>query len=161
MPTQSDSAAGLADHELLLTRVFDAPRPLVFRAWVEAGQAMQWWGPQGFTTLSCEIDARPGGHFRSCMRAPDGTVYCKQGVYQEVLAPERLVFTFAWEDAAGNPGHQTLVTITFDEQGARTRLTLRQAAFQTVAARDEHQRGWSSCLERFAGYLADTGNPHC
>jgi uncharacterized protein YndB with AHSA1/START domain len=100
------------------------------------------------------MDVRTGGAFRVCMRAPGGTEYWKQGVYREVAEPERLVFTFAWEDAEGKPGHETVVTVTFAEHGAKTRLTLHQAVFETVAARDSHQAGWTSTMERLAGYLA-------
>jgi len=143
-----------APPELVLTRVIAAPRALVFRAWTDAAHAARWWGPQGFTTLSCAIDARPGGRFRVGMRSPAGTSHWKQGTYREVVAPERLVFTYAWEDAAGRPGHQMLVTITFAEQDGRTRLTLRQTGFESVEFRDAHQGGWTSCLARFAADLA-------
>ena len=72
-----------------------------------------------------------------------------------MVEPERLVFTLAWEDADDKPGHHTLVTETFAERGEKTELTLHQAVFETIARRDEHQRGWTSTLERFAEYLAD------
>jgi uncharacterized protein YndB with AHSA1/START domain len=151
----SDSAAAAArELELTVTRVFDAPRELVFAAWTDPAQAALWWGPQGFTTISCEMDVRPGGAYRACMRSPESTRHCRRGVYREVVAPERLVFTFAWEDADGNPGHEMLITVTFAAIGAQTRLTLHQAVFESVAARDDHRRDWSSCLERFADYLA-------
>ena len=88
------------------------------------------------------------------MRSPTGTRHCRRGVYREVSAPERLVFTFAWEDGDGNPGHETLVTVTFADIGGKTELILHQAVFETASARDAHQIGWSSCLERFAEYLA-------
>jgi uncharacterized protein YndB with AHSA1/START domain len=100
------------------------------------------------------MDVRPGGTFRVCMRSPEGIEHWKQGIYREVVERERLVFTFAWEDAEGKPSHQTLVTVTFSERGDKTELTLRQAVFETVEARDNHQRGWTSTLERFAEYLA-------
>ncbi|HEX5325916.1 MAG TPA: SRPBCC domain-containing protein [Acetobacteraceae bacterium] len=147
-----------AQRELVITRVLDAPRRLVFKAWTEPDQAARWWGPQGFTTLSCTMDVRQGGAFRVSMRSPDGTIHRKQGVYREVVASERLVFTFAWEDAAGKPGHETLVTVSFVEQGTKTKLTLHQAVFETAAARDAHRLGWTSCLERFAEFLANDGN---
>jgi uncharacterized protein YndB with AHSA1/START domain len=140
--------------ELTVTRVFDAPRETVFRAWTDPKQAALWWGPQGFTTISCEMDVRPGGAYRACMRSPAGTRHCRRGVYREVVTPERLVFTFAWEDANGNPGHEMLVAVTFANIGGKTRLTLHQAVFETVTARNEHQRGWTSTIERFAEYLA-------
>jgi uncharacterized protein YndB with AHSA1/START domain len=98
----------------------------------------------------------PGGRRLSRLhaRSPAGAEHWKQGVYREVVPPERLVFTFAWEDAEGKPGHQTLVTVTFAEHGDTTELTLHQAVFESVARRDEHRRGWASTLERFAEYLA-------
>jgi uncharacterized protein YndB with AHSA1/START domain len=101
------------------------------------------------------MDVRPGGGWFRCMRTADGTEHRKRGVYREIVAPERLVFTYATEDAAGNPGHETLVTVTFTDVGGKTRLTLRQAHFESVAARDAHRGGWTSCLERFANYLAN------
>jgi uncharacterized protein YndB with AHSA1/START domain len=143
-----------ASRELVVTRVFDAPREVVFAAWTDAAQAAHWWGPLGFTTISCEMDVRPGGAYRACMRSPEGTRHCRRGVYREVVRPERLVFTLAWEDADGNPGHEMMITVTFADVAGRTRLTLHQTGFETVAARDDHRRGWSSCLERFAEYLA-------
>ena len=87
------------------------------------------------------------------MRSPAGTEHRKCGVYREIVEPERIVFTFAWEDAAGQPGHELLTTVTFDEYGTRTKLTLHQEVFETVAGCDDHRRGWTSCLERFAEYI--------
>ena len=147
-------AQATAACELTVTRIIDAPRELVFRLWTDPEHAARWWGPQGFTTISCEMDVRPGGAYRACMRSPEGTRHCRRGIYREITAPERLVFTFAWEDAGGNPGHETVVTVTFVEIGGKTELTLHQAVFETVTARNEHQRGWTSTIERFAEYLA-------
>ncbi len=123
-------ATSMPDHELVITRVLDAPRSLVFKAWAEADHAARWWGPQGFTTLSCQMDVRPGGTWYRRMRAPDGALICKRGVYHEVVAPERLVFTYADENADGTSGHETLVTVSFAEHGGKTRLTLRQTGFE-------------------------------
>jgi uncharacterized protein YndB with AHSA1/START domain len=152
-------APGSTERELVITRIFDAPRRLVFKAWTEPERAARWWGPQGFVTLRCDMDVRPGGTFRASMRSPEGTVHCRRGVYSEVVEPERLVFTFSWEDAEGKPGHQTVVTVTFTDLDGKTELTLRQAVFATVAARDDHRRGWTSCFVRFAEYLANV-YPH-
>src|SRR5712691_5788344 len=114
----SDSAAAEGrERELTITRVFDAPRDLVFAAWTQPERAARWWGPQGFTTISCDMDVRPGGVWRRCMRSPDGTEHRKCGVYREIVEPERLVFTYADEDSEGNPGHETLVTVTFADLG--------------------------------------------
>ena len=154
MDARTSIDADERERELVITRIFDAPRDVVFQAWTEPGRVARWWGPQGFVTTYCDMDIRPGGGFRVCMRSPEGAEHWKQGVYREVVEPERLVFTFAWEDAEGKPGHQTLVTVSFAEEGAKTKLTLHQAVFETVARRDEHQRGWTSTLERFAEYLA-------
>src|ERR1700752_2513004 len=96
-----------ADLELVITRIFDAPREVVFNAWSEPERAMRWWGPQGFTTAHCEMDVRPGGTYRVCMRSPEGTEHWQRGVCREVVEPERLVFSFAWEDAEGGPRHAT------------------------------------------------------
>ena len=154
MDTTTSIDAEVRERELVITRIFEAPRDLVFRAWTEPHRAARWWGPQGFVTTYCNMDVRPGGTFRVCMRSPEGVEHWKQGIYREVVERERLVFTFAWEDAEGKPTHQTLVTVTFAERGEKTQLTLHQAVFETVEARDNHQRGWTSTLERFAEYLA-------
>jgi uncharacterized protein YndB with AHSA1/START domain len=149
------AASDVDDRTLVLTRVFDAPRALVFQAWTDAERVAQWWGPQGFITQYCQMDIRPGGSFRLCMRSPAGTDHWKRGVYQEIVAPERIVFTFAWENADGQAGHETVVTVLFDALGNKTRLTLRQAVFESVSQCDSHRGGWTSCLERFAAWLAN------
>ena len=140
--------------ELIITRVFDAPRSLVFAAWTQPEHLARWWGPKGFVNVAWEMDVRPGGAWFRRMQAPDGTLYTKRGVYREIVAPERLVFTYVNEAADGTLDRETLVTVTFEEQGARTRLTLHHTGFESVEARDAHQGGWSSCMERFADYLA-------
>ena len=154
MVAATSFAADTTHRELIVTRVIDAPRRLVFKAWTQPEQVARWWGPKGFTTTFCDMDIRPGGKFRFCMRSPTGTDHWKRGVYREVVAPERIIFTFAWEDAAGNPGHELLTTVTFANQGSKTKLTLHQAVFETVEGCDDHRSGWTSCLERFADYMA-------
>jgi uncharacterized protein YndB with AHSA1/START domain len=89
------------------------------------------------------------------MRSPEGTDHWLQGVYQEIVEPERLVCTWAWEDAEGKLGHETLLTVNFAEHGAKTKLTLHQAIFESVAARDDHRSGWTECLDRLEDYLAN------
>jgi uncharacterized protein YndB with AHSA1/START domain len=153
MGAGSSAAAATAERELVVTRIIDAPRDRVFRAWTEPAQVARWWGPQGFVTTHCDMDIRPGGAFRCCMRSPAGTDHWKRGVYREIAAPERIVFTFAWEDANGDPRHELLTTVTFVDLGGRTRLTLHQAVFETVERRDDHRGGWTSCFERFADYM--------
>jgi uncharacterized protein YndB with AHSA1/START domain len=155
MAAGTSAAAATADRELIVSRLIDAPRKLVFMAWTNPEHVARWWGPQGFTTTYCKMDVRPGGAFRVCMRSPDGADLWKRGIYRDIVEPERIVFTFAWEDAAGNPGHELLTTVTFVEHGSGTKLTLHQAVFQTVEARESHRAGWTSCLERFAEYIVN------
>ena len=141
------------DNTLLLTRIFAAPRSLVFSAWTDPARAAVWWGPRGFKTLSCQMDVRPGGAWRIRMRSPQGAIHTKRGVYQQIVPPQRLVFTWAWEDADGIPGHETLVTVTFENHGDATKLTLHQSIFESPTACQAHRDGWTSCLDRFAAYL--------
>jgi uncharacterized protein YndB with AHSA1/START domain len=154
MAAGASTANGATDRELVIERVFDAPRRLVFRVWTEPEHLARWWGPQGFTTLSCRVEVRPGGAWFRRMRSPEGTEHTKRGIYREVVEPERLVFTYADEEADGGLGPETLVTVTFEELGAKTKLTLHQTGFETVTARDGHYGGWTSCMDRFADYLA-------
>jgi uncharacterized protein YndB with AHSA1/START domain len=157
MAAKNSTAKASADRELTITRVFDAPRSLVFKVWTEPEHLVRWWGPRDWTTPSLKADIRPGGAYRICILSRKGEESWMRGVYREIVAPERLVFTFAWEDAAGKPGHETLVTVTFAEQNGKTKLTFHQAIFETVSSRDAHHEGWSECLDRLAAYLAKQG----
>ncbi len=153
MAVTTDTAPVAGERELVITRVFDAPRRLVFKVWTAPEHLARWWGPKGFTTLSCAMDVRPGGAWFRRMRSPEGSEHIKRGIYREIVAPERLVFTYADEDAEGRLGPETVVEVTFEEQGSKTKLTLHQAGFETVSARDGHYGGWTSCMDRFAEYL--------
>ena len=145
-----------ADRTLVLSLLLDAPRGLVFEVWAQPAHLVRWWGPNGFTLPTCEQDFRPGGAYRFCMRAPDGTDHWVWGFYREIVAPERLVFTWQREDEAGLRNRlDNLVTVTLAEEGRKTRLTLRHTAFQTVADRDDHDGGWTQCLNRLAGHVAE------
>ena len=151
MAARSDAAPPANDRELVITRVFDAPRALVFQAWTDQAVALRWWGPEGFTVEACAMDVRPGGAWSKRMRAPDGTAARMRGVYREISPPERLVFTMVHEHTPELP--ETVVTLTFAEVGGKTELTLRQAAFPSVAFRDSHVRGWGGALRRLAEHL--------
>ena len=144
-------------YELVITRVIDAPRALVFKAWTQPEHVVRWWGPRGFTYIGSAMDIRVGGAYRLGMRSPAGTEHWKRGVYREILEPERIVFTFAWETPGGSLSHELLTTITLDELGAKTRLTLRQTGFETEEWRDSHEHGWTSTLDRFADYVMAQG----
>jgi len=154
MATEADAVTLFAERELLITRTFEAPRRLVFKMWTEPEHLVRWWGPRGFATISSRMNVRPGGIWSRSMRAPDGRIIRKSGVYREIVAPERLVLTYVTDDAEGNSGPETLVTVTFTDLGGKTRLTLHQVAFQSVVARDDHRRGWTGALERLAKHLS-------
>jgi uncharacterized protein YndB with AHSA1/START domain len=146
------------ERELVLTRVFDAPRELVFKAWTDPKQVAQWWGPHRFTNPVCDLDVRPGGAIRIHMRGPDGTVYPMTGVYNEVVEPERLVFTSAALDADGNPMFEVLTTVTFAEQGGKTKQIMRARVIKSTAEAAPYikgmEAGWTQSLERLAESLA-------
>ena len=143
------------DRELVLTRVFDAPAALVFKFWTDPSHLMRWWGPRVHPVAHIEMDVRPGGQWRGCLRSIDGREELWQrGTFREVEPPHRLAFTFAWEEA-GERGLETLVTVTFAEEGGKTRMTLRQTPFQSLAERDGHDAGWSSCFDRLEDYLVE------
>ena len=115
----------LLDREIVLSRVFNAPRELVFKAWIDAAHISQWFGPRGFTTTTHEMDARVGGRWRFDMKAPDGTVFTNRVVFLEIKAPELLVFDHG-TDKDNDPG-KFRVTLTFDSQrDGKTVVTLRQ-----------------------------------
>jgi uncharacterized protein YndB with AHSA1/START domain len=139
---------------LVISRLIDAPRALVWRLWTDPAHAMRWMGPVGFTATHFAQDARPGGRWRLCL-TPDtgGPSLWQGGVCLKAVEPETLVYTFAWQDEAGRAtGPDMFVTVTFAEDGDRTRLTFRQEGFASVAMRDGHRDGWSSSFAR----LADT-----
>ena len=148
------SAASATVPELAITRVFDAPRKLVFAAWTEQEHLRHWEGaPMGFTVTAEESDIRVGGRFRICMHGPDDTDHWLQGVYTEIVPPERLAFTHTWLRRDGTPGVETLVTLTFVARGSKTELTLRQTGLDTLASHAGHTKGWNSTFDRLAGYL--------
>jgi uncharacterized protein YndB with AHSA1/START domain len=108
------------ERELVLVRAFDAPRSLVFDALTRPDLLRRWYGPRGWSLAVCEIDLRVGGAFRFVSRRPDGKEIGQRGIYREIVPPERIVHTEAWED--WNPG-ECLVTTVLAEQGGRTTLT--------------------------------------
>jgi uncharacterized protein YndB with AHSA1/START domain len=139
---------------LRLSRSFAAPRERVFRAFTAPTQLVRWWGPKGFTVPACTLDVRVGGAWRTVMRSPEGKDHIVSGVYREIMPPERLVFTWAWEED-GARGHETVVTIEFSETPGGTRLELTHERFQTEDSRNAHRDGWSSCLDCLEEALAE------
>ncbi|WP_157019301.1 SRPBCC family protein [Mesorhizobium xinjiangense] len=139
--------------ELYIQRTLDAPRELVFRMWTEGEHLEKWSCPTGFTIPFSEGDIRPGGSFRTCMRAPDGTDHWLGGTYKEIVAPEKIAFTHAWQDENGNSEHETVVTVTLAEKDGKTLLTLHQAFFVSEASRDGHETGWNETLDQLERHL--------
>ena len=146
-----------SNQELVLTRVFDAPRELVFKAWTDPKCVAEWWGPHHFTNPVCEVDARPGGAIRIHMRAPNGPVYVMTGVFQEVAAPDRLVFTSAALDDKGNPMFEVLTTVTFTELERKTKLIMRACVIKSTPQSAPYvsgmEQGWTQSLERLTSHL--------
>ena len=150
---------------LVVERVFDAPRELVWKAWAEPERCMRWWGPKGFTTPVCKIDFRVGGVWLNCMRSPEGQDFWSTGVYREIVEPERIVTTDSFADAEGNPvpaSHygmegdwplEALITVTFEELEGNTRLTLRHAGIPAGEGRDGAQQGWSESFDKLTEEL--------
>jgi uncharacterized protein YndB with AHSA1/START domain len=154
----SEPRKNFAEREVVITRIYDAPRALVFKAWIDPKHLKQWWGPKVFTNPVCEVDARVGGAWRIVMRAPDGVDYPCGGVYREIVEPERLVFTNIATDKDGNPILDGLTTVTFAEQGRKTKLTLTTRAVALVDYAASYlqgmEAGWTQSLESLAEELA-------
>lgn len=153
-------AKNLADREIVITRVFDAPRELIWNAWTDPKQIVRWWGPRGFTTTIHEMDIRPGGVWRHTMHGPDGTDYPNQNLFIEVVKPERIVYSLAG-GKQDDRGTQAEVTWTFEAQGQTTKLTLRML-FPSVEAREHVVKtygaieGGNQTLDRLGEHLAKT-----
>ena len=140
--------SGDAESTVTMTRTIDAPREDVFEVWTTAEHLASWWGPAGYSLPVCQLDFRRGGAFRYRMRSPDGADDWLHGVFQEIRAPERLVFTFAWGDASGAREPSTLVTVTFEDVAGKTKLSVRHTGLASVLAARDHEGGWSQCLDR-------------
>jgi uncharacterized protein YndB with AHSA1/START domain len=145
-------ASEAADRDVVVTRVLDAPRALVFEAWTQPEHVVHWWQPVGFGPPVCEVfDARPGGAMRLRVKTPDGTEQVWSGVFREVVPPERLVFEDACEEK-GRVFHRTVTTVTFEDIAGKTRLTIH-GRLDWVPGRDAKytpdfmRRGWAGGWE--------------
>jgi uncharacterized protein YndB with AHSA1/START domain len=142
-------------HQIVITRSFDAPRELVYKAFTDPDAVRRWWGMGPDETVVDQLEARAGGRWRFVQRSQDGSEHGFHGVYHEASAPERLVYTFEWE---GMPGHVLLETITFEEQDGKTHMT-DSSVFQSVADRDGMlqsgmESGAAESMDRLDEYLA-------
>jgi uncharacterized protein YndB with AHSA1/START domain len=152
--------------DFLLTRIFDAPRELVFEMWSDPKHVVKWWGPEHFTSPSCDIDFRPGGKFLFCMRSPDGKDHWNTGIYKEIIVPEKIVSTMTFSDKDGNflepsthgigPDFTSnmLDVVTFDvHDGNKTKLTIRRNVPMSVSKKYMMDLGWNSSLDKFEQLL--------
>jgi uncharacterized protein YndB with AHSA1/START domain len=164
----------IADQEVIFTRIINAPRELVFKAWTDSKHVAKWWGPHGFTNPVCEMDVRSRGTYRIVMRSPDGVEYPVKGVYLEVVENERLVMTDdcsghpdEWHDLVnpnrdkgkGKPALESINTVIFENHNGKTKLSIR-TRFESAAVRDAMLKmgmseGWGESLERLEALLAD------
>jgi uncharacterized protein YndB with AHSA1/START domain len=160
-----------AGRAFVIARVFDAPRERVWKAWTEAERLKHWWGPKGFTVHTCKVDLRPGGVFHYGMRTPDGGDMWGKFIYREIIAPERLVFIVSFSDEKGgmtrhpwspNWPLEMLSTITFEEQGGKTKITVQWVPHSATElerktfeeGHQSMQQGWTGTMDQFAEYLA-------
>lgn len=146
-------AAPTTDLDLAVTRIFAAPRDLVFKMWAEPHHMQRWGCPEGFTSTEGEMDFREGGRWRAVMRSPEGKDLHLAGVYREIVKPARIVFTHAWLDEHGKPGPETLVTVTFAEESGKTKMTFQQSGFTSKDSRDGHEGGWTESFEKLHAFI--------
>jgi uncharacterized protein YndB with AHSA1/START domain len=175
MATSDDSTPASGGRELVITRVFDAPRELVWKAFTEPDRLAHWWGPPDFTMLVRTLDLRPGGVFHYAMRSPAGEVAWGRFVFREIQAPERLVFVNSFADADGNIARspfspawplEILNTLTLAEAGGKTTVTLRGGPINATEQEratfwdglESVRRGFAGTFDQLAAYLAEEVN---
>jgi uncharacterized protein YndB with AHSA1/START domain len=143
------------EFELVINRLLDAPRELVYACWTDPEHMARWgFGPEGLTVDVEHQDIREGGMFRVRMHSPHGIDCRLQGFYRELVAPEKIVFTHTWILEDGSLAKETLVTVTLKTSGNATELTLRQTGLPSQDSRDGHEEGWNSTLDRLSDYLS-------
>jgi uncharacterized protein YndB with AHSA1/START domain len=161
--TATSNTPGAADRELVITRVFEAPRELVWKVWTEPEHIARWWGPRGFSTTVTAMDLRPGGKWHYVMHGPDGNDYPVHGVFREVVPLERIVTSDEFDDGFGGKmgidlPRGIVATAVFEELGQQTRLVLT-ITHATAEDRKKHEAmgvvgGWNSSFDCMDDYLA-------
>ena len=149
------------DDEIVITRIFDAPRSLVYKAWTDPKHLREWWGPHGFTNPRVDVDLRPGGAWHIDMRSPDGTVYPNKGKYLEVVKDEKIVYTDEVNPAdavwGGNPPPSATHTVIFEDYQGKTRVIaasrLASAAERARMIKLGALEGFGQMLERLEALL--------
>jgi len=165
MTERTNVRAASQERGLVIERIFDAPRELVWKAWTEPERMKQWWGPKNFTAPVIKQDFRVGGKHLSCMRSPEGQDFWSTGVYQEIVLQERIVVTDSFADEHGNvvpASHygmtgnfplEMLVTVTFEDLGGRTRMILRHEGMPADEMGEMASQGWNESLDKLAESL--------
>ena len=140
---------------LIVSRKFEAPREAVFDAWLDPVQLSQWMGPRGVRAEIDYVEPKIGGRYRIIMHPESGGTPTVGGVYREISRPDRLVFSWRWENAHpdGSAGIETMVTVTFEEESGLTKMTLRQEGHETKESRDSHEHGWAGSFDKLAEAL--------
>ena len=153
------------EDEFTFSWMFNAPRDRLFRAWTDPEELKAWWGPRHFTTPVARMELRPGGPYFNCMRSPDGRTFCSAGVFREVKAPERLVYTDSFADEQGNPvppsrygmdpawPKEVLVEVTFSEQGPMSKVTVLSHVPRSLAERQMAPQGWAESMVKLSEHL--------
>lgn len=160
------NSTNTTEHAIIITRDFNAPRDLVFKAWTEPERAKLWWGPTGFTTPFFSIDLRPGGTSFSSMRSPEGMDIWSKGTFLEVIVPERIVITDSFADSQGNivPASyygmtgdnwplEMLVTVDFEEDNGKTKMILRHDGIPPGENSEMCRVGWNQSFDKLDRYL--------
>jgi uncharacterized protein YndB with AHSA1/START domain len=160
-----------ASPDFVITRVFDAPRDLVWKAFTDPERMKEWWGPKGFSVITSKMDLRPGGTYHYGMKAPDGAAIWGKFIFREIVAPERMVFINSFSDEAGGQTRhpmaptwplELLSTFTFEDVGGKTKVTIRWAPHNASeeerktfdAGHDSMRQGWGGTMEQLQTYLA-------
>jgi uncharacterized protein YndB with AHSA1/START domain len=158
MPVIADLAPG--EQIIVISRVFDAPRELVFKAFTDPKHLAQFWGPKWTSVPICEVDLRVGGGFRVDMRGPDGTIYPCTGIYRDIVEPELIIYASTTDDSnpcGGGLPPRSIVTMTFTALASKTRLTIHtrlpSAAARAAAIAGGFNEGWNDSLDRLTGLL--------
>lgn len=153
--------------ELIFTRIFDAPRELVWRAWTDPELFMKWWGPKHFTCPMAKIDARTGGKYHTAMRGPDGKDFFSTGIYREIIPLEKILVTASFSDEKGNIVSasyygmdknfpmETNLEFTFEDKDGKTKMTLKYPSTDGIDAvmLDMMKQGWEQCFDKLAENL--------
>ncbi len=164
--TKTNLIAETAKSEIVVTRIFNAPRELVWKVWTDPERVKRWWGPKNYTAPVCKIDLRVGGKNLYCMRSPEGQDFWSTGVYREIVEFERIVCTDSFADEKGSPvpasyygmsgdwPAELVVTVTFEEhEKGKTKLTLHQAGIPAGQMSELTEAGWNESFDKFAESL--------